>query len=130
MKEPVWVTLALAERLHDKAIAAGGGAFGVRDPGLLQSALDRPKNQYAYGEEDLFRLAATYAEAIAQNHAFVDGNKRTALTSAIAFLALNGLELRAAAATEHADLMVALSTGEKDRDDVAAHFRRYSDPIT
>ena len=124
------MTLALAERLHDKAIAAGGGAFGVRDPGLLQSALDRPKNQYAYGEEDLFRLAATYAEAIAQNHAFVDGNKRTALTSAIAFLALNGLELRAAAATEHADLMVALSTGEKDRDDVAAHFRRYSDPIT
>lgn len=121
--------MTLVKYLHERAIEVGGGASGVRNVDLLQSALDRPRNQFAYGESDLFQLAAVYADAIVQNHAFVDGNKRTALTTAIAFLALNGHKIRDSEALEHADLMVNLATHEIDRNDVADHFRRYSDPI-
>lgn len=130
MNEPRWIPMTLVRYLHETAIQVGGGASGIRNLDLLQSALDRPRNQYAYGESDLFHLAAGYAEAIVQNHAFIDGNKRTALTTAISFLALNGHEMRDEEASEHADLMVNLATRQIKRDDVADHFRRYSDPIT
>lgn len=68
--------------IHTTAIKKNGGSFGVRDVGLLESALARPENFYAYGEQDLFLLAAAYAEGIARNHPFIDGNKRTAYTAA------------------------------------------------
>lgn len=116
--------------MHQGVIDIAGGASGVRDTELLASALARPKNQFAYGETDLFLLAATYAEGIATNHAFIDGNKRTAFFAALSFLEENGFKLRSAAGTEHADLMVNLATRAIIRDDVADHFRLYSDPLT
>lgn len=75
---------------HDEALAAHGGASGVRDIGLLESALARPKNLFAYGEHDIAALAAAYAFGIVRNHPFVDGNKRTAFMTAVFFLELNG----------------------------------------
>jgi death-on-curing protein len=75
---------------HDEALAAHGGASGVRDMGLLESALARPQNQFAYGETDVAALAAACAFGIVRNHPFVDGNKRTAFMTAILFLERNG----------------------------------------
>ncbi len=129
MNEPRWLTIGEVEMMHEGVIDISGGAAGIRDPELLASALARPQNLYAYGETDIFRIAAGYAEAIAANHAFIDGNKRTAFFAALSFLEENGFALRSADQTEHADLMVKLATREIDRNDVADHFRRYSDPI-
>ena len=77
-------------RAHDEALAAHGGAAGVRDMGLLESALARPQNLFAYGVGDAAALAAAYAFGIVRNHPFVDGNKRTAFMTAVFFLELNG----------------------------------------
>ena len=76
--------------LHDAQLALYGGLAGVRDMGLLESALARPQNSFAYGETDVFALAASLAFGIARNHPFLDGNKRTALHSALTFLMING----------------------------------------
>ena len=129
MNEPKWLTLKEVDWMHHGVIDIAGGGLGMRDRGLLASALARPKNLFAYGETDIFLLAATYAEGIAANHAFIDGNKRTAFFAALSFLEGNGYKLRPAEASEHADLMVKLATREIDRDDVAAHLRRHSDPV-
>ena len=75
--------------MHDHQLAAHGGATGVRDEGLLDSALARPQNKHAYGETDPYALAAAYAYGIARNHPFVDANKRTGLFSALLFLRMN-----------------------------------------
>lgn len=80
---------------HDEALAAHGGASGVRDMGLLESALARPRNQFAYGETDVAALAAAYAFGIVRNHPFVDGNKRTAFLTAVLFLERNGARFTA-----------------------------------
>lgn len=93
--EPTWVARALLDAIHEALLREHGGAGGVRDEGLLDSALNRPVNKWHYGETDLAVLAAAYAFGIAKNHGFVDGNKRTAFTAAALFLALNGLELDA-----------------------------------
>ena len=84
---------AVVIAIHDRQLAEYGGAAGVRDAGLLDSALSRPQNKHAYGEDDPFVLAASYAFGIARNHPFLDGNKRTAWVSARTFLALNGKAL-------------------------------------
>jgi len=81
--------------IHDEQIAEHGGQASVRDRGLLESALARPQNQFAYGEYSLPRLAASYAFGISRNHPFLDGNKRTSMVVAELFLDLNGLELTA-----------------------------------
>lgn len=93
MNEPVWIELQLVVALHAESIAEFGGLNGIRDEGLLDSALARPRQLLAYGDPNLFELAATYAFGIARNHAFVDGNKRTALAAADVFLQLNGFEI-------------------------------------
>ena len=117
-----FLTRGEVERLHTLVLQfGGGGADGLRDAGLLESAIARPMNSHSYGEDDLFILAATYAEGIARNHAFQDGNKRTAFQSADMFLFLNGVQLRSS--KDDADKMVALATGELDRDALATHFR-------
>jgi death on curing protein len=92
VSEPVWVDADLVIAAHDEGLALFGGSSGVRDQGLLQSALDRPRNRYAYGETDLAVLAAAVAFGIARNHPFVDGNKRAALSTIFMFCGLNGLE--------------------------------------
>jgi death-on-curing protein len=93
VNEPVWIELQLVVALHAESIAEFGGLNGIRDEGLLDSALARPRQLLAYGDPNLFELAATYAFGIARNHAFVDGNKRTALAAADVFLQLNGFEI-------------------------------------
>jgi death-on-curing protein len=82
MKEPVWIRQDVVLRMHEEALMLHGGPEGVRDLGLLESALARPKNLFAYSEQDLSiaRFAASYAKGILANHPFVDGNKRTAFT--------------------------------------------------
>jgi len=110
-------------------IEIGGGSHGLRDASLLESALARPQNQHAYGETDTFQLAASYAEGISRNHAFVDGNKRTAFYVASDFLEQNGYELQVTKGHEHADMMVLLGQGKISRKEAAAHLREYSNVL-
>ena len=126
MTEPRWVTRELVEYMHDCVLELAGGAHGLRDGDLLESALARPMNLYGFCETSLFELAACYAEAIARNHPFVDGNKRTAFFVASDFLDQNGYELQAAVDQEHADMMVELAQGKMTRADAAAHLRSHS----
>ncbi|GJG86800.1 death-on-curing protein [Gemmatimonadetes bacterium T265] len=91
--EPQWLTRALVDYLHDTSLALFGGLSGVNNENLVESALARPQNLFAYVEGDLPRLAAAYAFGFAKNHGYRDGNKRTAFTSCATFLDMNGLEL-------------------------------------
>lgn len=97
MPKIVWLLEETLTAIHHRQIAEHGGSEGLRDEGLLLSALARPQNLLAYGEPapDLASLAAAYAYGIARNHPFVDGNKRTALVAARTFLILNGVDLEA-----------------------------------
>lgn len=91
--EPVWLDKSVALTIHDRQLAEHGGPSGIRDEGMLDSALMRPVNQWAYGEDDRCSLGAAYAFGLARNHPFADGNKRTAWILARLFLARNGLSL-------------------------------------
>ncbi len=93
MTEPLWVERDLVLALHEEMIAEHGGHAGVRDQGLLESALARPRQLLAYGDPGLFELAAAYAFGIVRNHPFIDGNKRAGLAAADVFLQLNGFEI-------------------------------------
>lgn len=97
MTKIVWLFEETVTAIHHRQVAEHGGSDGLRDEGLLSSALARPQNLLAYGEPrpDLASLAAAYAYGIARNHPFVDGNKRTALVAARTFLILNGVDLDA-----------------------------------
>ncbi|TCZ60857.1 type II toxin-antitoxin system death-on-curing family toxin [Roseicella aquatilis] len=91
---PVWLSRQVLLLLHAEALAEHGGLDGVRDPGLLDSALARPENLLAYGgEADLCRLAASYAAGIVRNHPFADGNKRAAFIAAVVVLEINGISV-------------------------------------
>jgi death on curing protein len=119
MTEPFeWLDLEIVLDFHAEQLALFGGADGMRDLGLLESALARPQNKFAYGETDLAVLAAAYGFGIACNHPFVDGNKRTAFASMIVFLGLNRMDLDASqeAATS---MMLALAAGEIGEDVLA-----------
>ncbi|TVQ81714.1 MAG: type II toxin-antitoxin system death-on-curing family toxin [Micavibrio sp.] len=94
-KEPLWVEKKLVLAIHHMSLVRHGGAFGLRDEGLLESALARPHNLFAYGNPDLCDLAAAYASGIIRNHPFVDGNKRTGFVVAATFLDSNDIELTA-----------------------------------
>ena len=97
MNGPVWIRQDVVLAMHEEALMLHGGPEGVRDLGLLESALARPKNLFVYSEEppSLASLAAPYAKGIVANHPFVDGNKRTAFTVSLTFLRLNGLDVTA-----------------------------------
>jgi len=90
MTAPIWVPNRAVFIIHDRQIARHGGASGLRDEGLIQSALQRPINKWQYENSDTFGCAAAYAFGIAKAHAFVDGNKRTAFVTSVTFLRLNG----------------------------------------
>jgi death-on-curing protein len=96
--DPIWISVDLAIAIHKRQLAEHGGADGVRDMGLLESALGRPRHQFAYSDPtpDIPALAASYGYGIARNHAFIDGNKRTAYVVCRTFLLLNGLDMTAA----------------------------------
>ena len=95
MKEPVWVFREVVFMLHEQSLAQFGGAAGIRDEGLLDSALRRPPHRFAYGKPTLFDLAASYAFGLVKNHPFIDGNKRTGFVVAVVFLELNGYKFQA-----------------------------------
>jgi death on curing protein len=97
MSEPIWLEMDAVLALHDMQLAAFGGAAGLRDAGLLESALYRPRNVFCYAAvpPSLARLAAAYAFGLVQNHPFVDGNKRTGLVVSFTFLKLNGQRITA-----------------------------------
>jgi death-on-curing protein len=110
VKEPVWLLKQIVLACHAECIRLYGGSDGMRDEGLLESALARPEHQYHYQKADLCRLAAAYAAGIAKNHPFVDGNKRTAFMAATVFLERNGLRFTAEPA-HAAVFIVALADG-------------------
>jgi death-on-curing protein len=96
MSEPRWVLPEVVHAIHKMLIAEHGGLPGIRDQGLLDSALARPRQQAAYGKKhSIFQLAAAYSYGLARNHPFADGNKRIALTVAAVFLEINGHSLNA-----------------------------------
>lgn len=125
MKEPVWLPRKLVVALHAKAITEFGGSAGIRDEGLLESALARPRNLLAYGEPSLMALATAYAFGLAKNHAFVDGNKRIAFAAIDVFLQLNGHEL-SASEIEATIVMQDIAAGTLTEDDLAAWIERNS----
>ncbi len=126
MSEPVWVREDVARAVHRRQIAEHGGLDGVRDPGLLTSALERPKSLLAYGDPapDLAALAAAYAWGVARNHPFADGNKRTALVLLRLFLRLNGADLMASGAEKY-DTMMRLAAGELSEEALAGWTRTH-----
>ena len=123
--EPVWVARELVLVLHERLLAEHGGAPGLRDEGLLDSALARPRQIRAYGKLDLCALAAAYAYGLVRNHPFVDGNKRVAFMVAYVFLARNGRRLVAPEADATA-MMMALAAGETDETAFAAWLRDHT----
>ena len=123
MKHWVWIDPRAISAIHDEQLAEHGGAAGLRDANLLESALARPMNLAAYEEPDAAALAASYAVGLAKNHPFVDGNKRTAFVALELFLALNGFVLNASD-VECVTTMLAVAAGEIDEATLADWIRR------
>jgi death-on-curing protein len=117
-----WVGVRVALALHDLQIVEHGGADGLRDMALLESALARPQQLLAYGTPDVAALAASYAGGISRNHPFVDGNKRTAWLLAVVFLDLNGYDVEAEMA-DALQAMLSLAAGTLAEEDFAAWLR-------
>ena len=122
MKEPVWVEPRVVLALHDCLIAEHGGHAGMRDEGLLNSALARPRQLFAYSDPDLALLAAAYVAGIIRNHPFIDGNKRIGFMTGYVFLARNGLQLTAPEA-EATQIVLPLAAGELSEEAFAAWIR-------
>ncbi len=120
--EPVWLDADVALAIHDRQLAEHGGISGVRDSGMLESALARPRNQWAYGEDDHMALAAAYAFGLARNHPFGDGNKRTAWVLARLFLRLNGHRIAFSPDAAIAAAL-ALAAGDLSEAELAQWFR-------
>jgi death-on-curing protein len=124
----IWLSQDALLAAHDEQLAEHGGAAGIRDLNLFESALARPQNLAAYEQPDAAQLAASYAFGIAKNHPFIDGNKRTALVALEAFLALNGFSLDAS----DADCVIAilrLAEGDLDETALADWIRQHAKPL-
>ncbi|QLA17439.1 type II toxin-antitoxin system death-on-curing family toxin [Desulfolutivibrio sulfoxidireducens] len=120
-----WLSAMAVAAAHDEQIAEHGGGTGMRDDGLLDSALARPRHLLGYGDPDAFDLAAAYAFGLVRNHPFVDGNKRTGFLAAYVFLDLNGWEL-AAPEADTAAAVLALAGGGMDEAAFAAWLREHA----
>ena len=121
---PRFLSAEVARAVHDRQLAEHGGLAGVKDDGLLQSAIARPINKHSYGETDLCALAAAYAFGIARNHPFADGNKRTAWVMARVFLKLNNITI----VFDKADAtrtMLSLAAGDLSEEALAQWLRRH-----
>jgi death on curing protein len=128
VKEPEWLEIGIVLDVHAEQLALFGGAEGIRDLGLLESALARPVNKFTYGESDVANLAAAYAFGVARNHPFVDGNKRTALASTIVFLGLNGFDLEAPPEQATA-ILLGLAAGEVSEEALAGWIADHIKPV-
>ena len=122
MSEPSWLTRQIVVAIHNEQLAIHGGAGGLRDEGMLESALDRPRNRGAYESAELAELAAAYAFGIARNHLFVDGNKRTSLLALYTFLGVNGIDFVVAEA-DAAAMILALAGGEVNEEGLIRWIR-------
>jgi death on curing protein len=124
VKEPRWLNTTMIRAIHTSQVQKHGGSLGLRDQGLLDSALDRPRNRFHYeSEADLFDLAASYGFRLARNHPFVDGNTRVAFQAMYVFLGLNGLRIEA----EEPDvvrLILALAAGDLPEPELADWLRQ------
>ena len=120
-----WVTKSVVLAIHEQQIAEHGGTAGVRDIGLLESALARPQNLAAYTEPDIAAMAAAYGFGVARNHPFLDGNKRTSYVVTFSFLRLNGIDVRADEATR-LDLWLRLASGDVTEEQLAEWLRSHS----
>jgi death-on-curing protein len=122
MNEPEWLENALIVAIHDEQLAIHGGLSGLRDAAMLESALDRPRNKWAYESAELPELAAAYGYGIAKNHPFVDGNKRTSLLAIYTFLGVNGVDFVVAEA-DAATMILSLAAGEVSEESLTRWIR-------
>ncbi|MDP2955218.1 MAG: type II toxin-antitoxin system death-on-curing family toxin [Longimicrobiales bacterium] len=128
MIEPRWLAAVHVLAIHSDQIQAHGGSLGLRDRGLLESALERPRNRFHYEpNSDLASLAAAYGFGIAENHPFVDGNKRVAFQAMYLFLGLNALRIDASEEDVVATIL-ALASGDLDESGLAAWLREHIHP--
>ena len=126
MQELIWISDEVVVAIHRRQLAEHGGLEGIRDEGLLQSALSRPKNLLAYSESspDMAFLAAAYAYGIVKNHPFVDGNKRTAYVVMRTFLKLNGYDIQASSEEKY-QIWLALAAGKLSEEELASWIREH-----
>ena len=128
MKQPRWLSMTLVLAVHADQVKEYGGSLGLRDRGLLDSALNRPRNRFEYESgSDLWSLAASHGFGIARNHPFVDGNKRAAFQAMYLFLGLNGLRIDAPE-EEVVGLMLALASGALDEAELSSWLRDHTSP--
>jgi death-on-curing protein len=122
VSEPEFLTLDEVLQIHTRSLAEHGGMQGTRDPGLVESALASAKNTFHYGAGDLFDVAASYAYHLSESQAFIDGNKRTAVASAMVFLARNGVYARPSR-WELYLAMIGIAEKQLDKTGLASFFR-------
>ncbi|SDR82573.1 type II toxin-antitoxin system death-on-curing family toxin [Opitutus sp. GAS368] len=123
MNEPVFLSREKVMQLHRISLEQHGGLDGLREPGLVDSALMQPEATYFYGQGDLAAIAAAYAFHIAQNQPFIDGNKRTAMASALTFLEGNGIDIEKYDDAQLYDAMIGIAEKRLDKAGLAAIFR-------
>jgi death-on-curing protein len=130
VNEPVWIELEEARVIHQMQLAEHGGATGIRDQGLFESAMDRPRNLFAYSDPPVtvFHLAASYAYGLAKNHAFVDGNKRTALVVCLSFLRQNGFSITASQEARYLTFY-GLAAGDLTEAELAEWLQQHSKAV-
>jgi death on curing protein len=122
-KEPLWIEVRDVLAIHDRLLALHGGAAGLRDRGLLESALARPRQHHAYaGKPEIVEMAALYTAGIVRNHPFVDGNKRTGFVIGVLFLELHGFDFNASE-EDASEAVMALAAGSLDEASYAAWLR-------
>jgi death on curing protein len=121
-EEPSWLTYDQVLAIHSRQLRRFGGAPGLRDEGILRSALERPVNKWQYQQADMAMLAAAYAFGLAKNHAFVDGNKRAAFLTMVVFLRKNGVRF-APDQAQSTKIMLALAAGEVSEESLARWIR-------
>ena len=130
MSEPIWLLDSVVNSIHKMLLAEHGGLSGIRDKGLLSSALAKPKQLYSYhSDASIYDLAAAYSLGIAKNHPFIDGNKRTAFTIAVVFLELNGISFDAPEA-EAVIYFEGLASGSISDKELASWFSESSHKIS
>lgn len=128
MTEPRWLSAVHVLAIHSDQIQSHGGSLGLRDKGLLESALDRPRNRFSYEPEaDLPALAAAYGFGLSSNHPFVDGNKRVSFQVMYLFLGLNGFRIEAPE-EEVVTTILALASGDLDESGLDAWLRKHISP--
>lgn len=127
MNEPIFLTLDEVLKIHSRSLAEHGGSEGIREPGLVESALASAKNTFFYANGDMFDVAASYAFHLAESQAFVDGNKRTAVASAMVFLARNGVYAQPPTWGLYS-AMIDVAEKKKTKADLAEIFRKCAKP--